>query len=467
MLHLLGYHDVYRSHHPVNIFWGSFVSYIYRTFRELDPKRTAEDEAPLVTDGEDGLLNTWNQENAWDKNVTLAFNQHGKIYRRLQVEDYVYRGAVVNSYNLLDYFVDTYEQAATRSQAKGSTIMEDTGLPSDNGPHKGASGQGNTRGRPTHGRVDYLQAHPRSKTHTRVIRPDSHNHMPNIIGPRFPQKTDPAQADLYAACILVFLKPWRKPNDIKEPNQSWSDALTNFLSTASDRVLDIIDNIEHGHKARAVAEEDQQAYFDQEDIMNQDRNNMQVDEIERGMESNKVYCVADHYVTEEMIERAALELENHREIVHGVQASDLRMLKSWRTLLKQDAEAIRCSHGSTNPQGTSASNDNGTVEVLTFDNNANNVSDMQDELLLAPFNPAELIPHAELFPDQQRAFGIFRWHLMRMLYAQEHGLTNKPPQLCLLMIGEGGTGKSRVIQTITEEFRRLGIEDRLMKAAFT
>ncbi|QRV77239.1 ATP-dependent DNA helicase PIF1 [Ceratobasidium sp. AG-Ba] len=42
-----------------------------------------------------------------------------------------------------------------------------------------------------------------------------------------------------------------------------------------------------------------------------------------------------------------------------------------------------------------------------------------------------------------------------------------PPQLLLLMIGEGGTGKSRVIQTIIQEFRRLGKEEWLIKGAFT
>jgi hypothetical protein len=34
--HIMGYNDVYRSHQPENIFWGSFVSYIYRTFEGLN-----------------------------------------------------------------------------------------------------------------------------------------------------------------------------------------------------------------------------------------------------------------------------------------------------------------------------------------------------------------------------------------------------------------------------------------------
>ncbi|KAG9081063.1 hypothetical protein FRC07_014676, partial [Ceratobasidium sp. 392] len=183
------------------------------------------------------------------------------------------------------------------------------------------AGQINTRGRPVHGRVKYMDAHPRSNTHVRVIRPDTHNHMPNIIGPRFPRKSDPAQADLYAACILTFLKPWRHPDHIKRPDESWPDALASFLGTASDRVLDIIDNIEHRHEAQAAAESEQQAYFDREDAMGPGGTSMQEDEIEQGAESNEIYNDAtDDQITEEMIEKAASELENQREVVHGIQA---------------------------------------------------------------------------------------------------------------------------------------------------
>ena len=37
----------------------------------------------------------------------------------------------------------------------------------------------------------------------------------------------------------------------------------------------------------------------------------------------------------------------------------------------------------------------------------------------------------------------------------------------MILSGEGGTGKSKVIQTVTERFKQLGVEDMLVKAAYT
>ncbi|KAF9780858.1 hypothetical protein BJ322DRAFT_978412, partial [Thelephora terrestris] len=42
-----------------------------------------------------------------------------------------------------------------------------------------------------------------------------------------------------------------------------------------------------------------------------------------------------------------------------------------------------------------------------------------------------------------------------------------PPPLRMILYGEGGTGKSRVIQTITESFAARGVSHMLVKAAYT
>jgi hypothetical protein len=112
-------------------------------------------------------------------------------------------------------------------------------------------------------------------------------------------------------------------------------------------------------------------------------------------------------------------------------------------------------------------NDFGTVEPLVPNQDIYDQTDHSQRLPAMPSQPFDFRFTAGLFPDQQRAFGILKWHLAKTLYAEEHDPSQKPPQLRMLLIGEGGTGKSRVIQETTQEFRRLGIENRLMKAAFT
>ncbi|KAI6152805.1 hypothetical protein EDD17DRAFT_1490991, partial [Pisolithus thermaeus] len=62
---------------------------------------------------------------------------------------------------------------------------------------------------------------------------------------------------------------------------------------------------------------------------------------------------------------------------------------------------------------------------------------------------------------QRRAYDIVMWHLGQTLSG------GRPPPLRMLVHGEGGTGKSRVIQSITECFARRGARHLLVKAAYT
>lgn len=63
--------------------------------------------------------------------------------------------------------------------------------------------------------------------------------------------------------------------------------------------------------------------------------------------------------------------------------------------------------------------------------------------------------------DQLRAYEIAAWHLDQVLCGRN------PPLLRMLIHGEGGTGKSKVIQTITDYFISRGVKYMLAKAAFT
>ncbi|OCH88800.1 hypothetical protein OBBRIDRAFT_695813, partial [Obba rivulosa] len=63
--------------------------------------------------------------------------------------------------------------------------------------------------------------------------------------------------------------------------------------------------------------------------------------------------------------------------------------------------------------------------------------------------------------DQRRAFDIVTNHLRETLQG------GNPRQLLMVLYGEGGTGKSKVIQTITEDFVQQGAAHMLVKAAYT
>ena len=67
----------------------------------------------------------------------------------------------------------------------------------------------------------------------------------------------------------------------------------------------------------------------------------------------------------------------------------------------------------------------------------------------------------ELLEDQCRAYDIVDWHLQEFLSGV------KPPQLCMIIPGEGGVGKSKTIQTITDNFVSCGAAHMLVKSVYT
>ena len=68
---------------------------------------------------------------------------------------------------------------------------------------------------------------------------------------------------------------------------------------------------------------------------------------------------------------------------------------------------------------------------------------------------------ALLNKDQRRAYDIIDWHLQETMNGKE------PPQLLMVIPGEGGVGKSKVIQTVSKNFDSRGVEDWCVKGAYT
>ncbi|KAF8546299.1 hypothetical protein OG21DRAFT_1379075, partial [Imleria badia] len=63
--------------------------------------------------------------------------------------------------------------------------------------------------------------------------------------------------------------------------------------------------------------------------------------------------------------------------------------------------------------------------------------------------------------DQLRAYKIITWHLDETLAGRN------PLALRLIVNGEGGTGKSKLIEAVTDYFRARGAERLLIKMAYT
>ncbi|KAF8224010.1 hypothetical protein L208DRAFT_1313874, partial [Tricholoma matsutake] len=72
--------------------------------------------------------------------------------------------------------------------------------------------------------------------------------LPNFISRWFPRNDQEEEHELYAACMLVLLKPWTALIELKGAMETFGQAFACFYSTASVETVFRIDNIQYYYK---------------------------------------------------------------------------------------------------------------------------------------------------------------------------------------------------------------------------
>lgn len=383
-----------------------------------------------------------------------------------QVIDYQLRGSELQDYNLLDFFVGTYETEITKSDHEKELSGGDN--------HRGLGRLCNTR-------VRYLSDHPKATTIHRIIRSHGHHNLPNFVGCWFPRNDDPEISDYYAASMLLLLKPWRDlEKDLKSPNETWALAFKAFRTMAPDRVLRTLSGIQYFHECALTAEQDTSSSVfigtnedDKDETALEDGQYSEIGHGETLSEEGLALLKAEAIpLREEIHRRMAIEAARHIGIfcneetawsitgeVGPTNATSevMRKVISWTTLLSQsDSESAK------GPANTSPNNSPGG----TIKRSSNNAGPVNATIFLTPnmTDPEQALLPVDiqsLKPDQLRAYQIVNWHL------EKTNAGEYPPPLQMILYGEGGTGKSRVIQTITAVFAHYNASHMLVKAAYT
>ncbi|EUC56046.1 ATP-dependent DNA helicase PIF1, putative [Rhizoctonia solani AG-3 Rhs1AP] len=472
--YLMGWNDTFCSHHYTPIYWGAFLALILETFPELKQGRT--------------LLKSSSKLN--NEQIVLDFDAHGRLVTRSQVEDYIHRGTSVEGYNLLQYLVDTYEQGIKSGRAVDQLSSETSDHTQDSS-HDHQS----RPGRPRHTRISYLASHPRHASHHRILRAPNHNTLPNFVGPKLPHKADSDQCTLHAVSMLTLLKPWRSLLDLKSESQTWEDALEHFLATSGDhRHRDFVSSIDHYHSCRNAVGKDP-THPTVPPTVSEELEELELDD-EGAVEGSHILTAAQ--VTPEMISKVKEEAFTKRELQYGRTAVDIgylrgffnseapaqlrstvtrgtheveQQLKAWLSALKSSRYPnVNSSSSSATQLGNPS--DSGTVSLLAYPTGSGlSESTSSGDVILCSDSLQEQVLDPvsvdELFPEQRRAFDIVKWHLSQTVATLNSEPSHRPPQLLMLLVGEGGTGKSKVIQTITAEFERQGAIGMLVKSAYT
>jgi len=81
----------------------------------------------------------------------------------------------------------------------------------------------------TSGKYAFLQNHPLHETH-QVSISKSKNLVPNFAGGSLP-RCDKGDREYYCATMLTLFKPWRHGKNLKDDDQSWDEAFTDYKFT--------------------------------------------------------------------------------------------------------------------------------------------------------------------------------------------------------------------------------------------
>lgn len=370
------------------------------------------------------------------------------MYTKSQYVDYQLRGGELSSCNVIDYFVNTYEEDLKRqpSGQSGPANLDNT------------SDVHRRPGRHMNPRVRYLPLHPKHDSKQRVIQTSGHNTLPNFIGRYFPRRDDPDIYPFYCASMLMLLKPWRNiDRDLKTPSESWAAAFKVFIAEAPKKVLDIISGIQYFHECSAAARKSCEDGTTQDEAHGIAVERTEVDELnEFDLGEDVVPSAEPNRYTEKGLADLLASQVSWREEYHGrhvveqgkraklfknddsewtmkevpkpvtnAAGGDLSMLLNWRKQMDADVNAqnLRVDVPATSQEA--AEFNPATVEQRDYTSSGVPVepsvehvsSNTHAEAALSSMNPTEL--NAEQF----RAYSIVTWHLQETLAG------NAPPPL--------------------------------------
>lgn len=381
---------------------------------------------------------------------------------------------------MLSFLVDTYEIAIPRGKDDGMEGEEGETATDAEGEHPAK------RGRKPNERSHYLQGHPRHSTKQRIVRTKGHRHLPSFIGPYFPRKDDGDRKEYYSCNVLALLKPWRKFDDLKGVHETWSAALEEFMEQADKETCRVVCNLQYYYECSDSANDDSEAERSQrlttipgglrssgsnddgdEEALGEDvaAATEVTEEDVRQLENNELRT--DNYGREALeIGRLkgifADDAANSPWVVEGALATaatgdDLVKLEQWKAEMAKQVEEVNAAQ---EPEMIGPERDCGNITQLQVPSEEAGVQHIAEPETSGTDSGPDC-GQSRLLRDQRRAFDIVRWHLEETLGGR------KVEQLLMHIPGEGGTGKSKVIQTVSALFEELGCAGKLTRAAYT
>ncbi|THG94148.1 hypothetical protein EW026_g7265 [Hermanssonia centrifuga] len=490
--YLMRWGDTYCSHTYSAIFWSSFLRALFEAYPELSRQEQArQTQASAEPEGSSLEVSTAQEaESSSDvledptgeavtDMVTLDRGDSGCMFEKSQVTDYCCRGVELQNHNVLSLFVDTYEERIPK-------VARNRGV-EDNAPiaHRG-------RGRQPHSRFAYLDTHPKFRDLRRVARSPTHRNLPDFVGP-WPARSDDNENDeFYCASMLTLLKPWRNiGRDLKNASENWRQAFDRYLASKSEeerlKINRMLSGIQYHHECDSAARAERAAQNQDCERQPQPHNHAtgnngtehsELEDEDSGLSETQSEAHLKHLWSlpsnekEHLHAVAAVSIAKHHGIfVRGENAwdplgstlsnavgDDVSKLLRWQKQLSADKARLNGEDDST-AASSAVTECNATVVCAKPSDAVRSTAQVSAVASSSQVDTA--VDSAILKDDQYRAYDIMTWHLEQTLAGAE------PPPLRMVLYGEGGTGKSKVIQLVTEAFEARGVGNMLVKAAYT
>lgn len=373
-----------------------------------------------------------------------------------QLKEYIDRGDALENWSYLDFFLGTYE---------GKTLPERT----------------SARGRPASCRIPYRDGSGR-EGRCRIIRTSDHETMPYFPGPWFP-KRDPCNEDgLFEACMLTLLKPWRSLTSIKAEHDTFHSALDSFLSTAPSHVHKTIQNIEYFHECcdRADAR-----HANDEEIINSptyegDNGGDALDDTDHNRKTDNTDTPFensfDEMISEEDVIRAVDRPFCASELLYADVAVSIGQatgalhdcsINAPRKTPATNATAEQINQFNVWENALRTGEEETEEDIEAMDDSVEHITPSSESIAPAAFvmdSPHRMqnSPDQPVLNDRQRmVYNIVTTHLQSFLRGEN------PPQRLMIVHGQGGTGKSALLNAISDSFEKLNASDLLAKTAMS
>jgi hypothetical protein len=367
-----------------------------------------------------------------------------------QLKEYIDRGPELATTCLLDFFLNTYEREKTRT------------------PTTGTSRQLNER-------VPYLQ-NTGHGCRCRVVRTAGHETMPNFVGEWFPRNDVPELQEYYHASMLALLTPWRHVEELKPDNGTFKGAYDDFVAKASPATIRIIENIQYQYECSDSAKKkrDQRARDDKErstagcndniDIPTHVRQSMDKDESSYSTEFDQQdvdNTLAAQFSTEDrLFAEVALNIAFDKGIF-----DEKTPETTWKDVQRSANEEDMVYFQELEKMVKLVTKNRHVADKR--DDILPDIASLRSESLSAPEGQMSLVAtddftHVDILNTEQRlAHDIVSNHLKAHLDGR------KPKQLLMIVMGQGGTGKSTLLNALTTTFDKHNASHLLGKTAMS